>query len=291
MTVLDIQDLHVAFTQRGRVTPVLRGVNLTIEPGRICGLVGESGGGKTMVGKAITGILPEDARITAGRILFKGRNLIGLPEKERRQLLGRSIAMILQQPTTALNPILRIETQILEVLQRQMGLAHQAARARALELLDTVQIRAPERVLRQYPHELSGGMCQRVVIAIAFSCQPALIIADEPTTALDVTVQFEILRLIKILQRDFGTAVLFITHDLGVVANLCDRVSVIFGGSIIEEGQTTDIFTAPKHPYTSALMAASPRHDQPEKGLHPVPAEIVSQLWREIEEHDRARSA
>ncbi|MDF2114322.1 ABC transporter ATP-binding protein [Roseiarcaceae bacterium H3SJ34-1] len=291
MNVLDIQNLHVAFTQRGRVTPVLRGIDLSIEPGRICGLVGESGGGKTMVGKAITGILPEDARVTAGRILFKGQNLVDLADKERRQLLGRSIAMILQQPTTALNPVLRIETQIVEVLQRQMGLAHQAARARALDLLNTVQIRAPERVLRQYPHELSGGMCQRVVIAIAFSCQPALIVADEPTTALDVTVQFEILRLLKILQRDFGTAVLFITHDLGVVANLCDRVSVIFGGRIIEEGQTADIFTAPKHPYTSALMAASPRHDQPEKGLHPVPAQIVGQLWREIEDYDRARSS
>jgi peptide/nickel transport system ATP-binding protein len=291
MNVLDIQGLHVAFTQRGRVTPILRGIDLTIEPGRICGLVGESGGGKTMVGKAITGILPEDAHVGAGRILFKGQNLVDLAEKDRRQLLGRSIAMILQQPTTALNPVLRIETQIVEVLQRQMGLAHQAARARALDLLNTVQIRAPERVLRQYPHELSGGMCQRVVIAIAFSCQPALIIADEPTTALDVTVQFEILRLIKILQRDFGTAVLFITHDLGVVANLCDRVSVIFGGRILEEGPTAEIFAAPKHPYTSALMAASPRHDQPEKGLHPVPADIVGRLWREIEDYDRARSS
>jgi peptide/nickel transport system ATP-binding protein len=291
MNVLDIQGLQVAFTQRGRVTPVLRGIDLTIEPGGICGLVGESGGGKTMVGKAITGILPEDARVSAGRILFKGQNLVELADKERRRLLGRSIAMILQQPTTALNPVLRIETQIVEVLQRQMGLTHHAARARALDLLNTVQIRAPERVLRQYPHELSGGMCQRVVIAIAFSCQPALIIADEPTTALDVTVQFEILRLIKILQRDFGTAVLFITHDLGVVANLCDRVSVIFGGRILEEGPTAEIFAAPKHPYTSALMAASPRHDQPEKGLHPVPAEIVARLWREVEEYDRARSS
>jgi peptide/nickel transport system ATP-binding protein len=291
MNVLDIQGLQVAFTQRGRVTPVLRGIDLAIEPGRICGLVGESGGGKTMVGKAITGILPEDARVSGGRILFKGQNLVELADKERRQLLGRSIAMILQQPTTALNPVLRIETQIVEVLQRQMGLAHQAARARALDLLNTVQIRAPERVLRQYPHELSGGMCQRVVIAIAFSCQPALIIADEPTTALDVTVQFEILRLIKILQRDFGTAVLFITHDLGVVANLCDRVSVIFGGRILEEGSTADIFAAPKHPYTSALMAASPRHDQPEKGLHPVPVDIVARLWREVEDYDHARSS
>jgi len=289
--ILDIRGLHVEFAQHGRVTPILRGVDLSIEAGRICGLVGESGGGKTMVSKAVTGILPDDARVSAGEILFNGKNLVSQSPKERRKQLGRSIAMILQQPTTALNPVLRIETQIMEMLQRQMGMNSRAAGARAMELLHMVKIRAPERVMRQYPHELSGGMCQRVVIAIAFACQPALIIADEPTTALDVTVQYEILKLIKALQRDLGTAVLFITHDLGVVANICDTVSVIFGGRILERGTTAEVFAAPRHPYTSALMAASPRHDQPEKGLHPVPAEIVDQLWRDVAEYDRARSA
>jgi peptide/nickel transport system ATP-binding protein len=288
--ILDIKDLHVEFRQRDRVTPILRGIDLAIEPGRIAGLVGESGGGKTMVSKAITGILPDDAYISAGQVLFKGQDLVTLRAGDRRAMLGRSIAAILQQPTTALNPVVRIDAQMMEMLQRQMGMNRKAARDRALELLNTVQIRAPERVMRQYPHELSGGMCQRVVIAIAFSCEPSLIIADEPTTALDVTVQYEILRLIKVLQRDHNTAVLFITHDLGVVANVCDSVSVIFGGRILERGTTAHVFANPKHPYTAALMAASPRHDQPDRGLHPVPPEIIEQLWRDVAEYDRGRT-
>jgi peptide/nickel transport system ATP-binding protein len=258
-------------------------------PGQIRGLVGESGGGKTMVGRAIAGLLPGNARITAGRIGLLGQDIVNLPPKEHRCLLGRQITMILQQPTTALNPVLRIESQIVDVLQLHMGMSGVAAHARALELLDLVRIRAPERVLRQYPHELSGGMCQRVVIAIAFACEPSLIIADEPTTALDVTVQFQILRLIKELQSRTETAVLFITHDLGVVAKICDAVSVIFGGRILEEGTASDVFAAPKHPYTAALISASPRHDQPDKGLHPVPPELTARLWREAAEYDARR--
>jgi peptide/nickel transport system ATP-binding protein len=287
--VLSVSDLHVAIGTGRRATPILRGVNLSVPAGKVLGLVGESGGGKTMVGKAITDLLPQTARITGGSVRFRGRDLGTMPETARRQLLGVNISMILQQPSSALNPVLRIEAQMTEFLQRRIGLDRAAARHRALELLGSVQIRAPERVLRQYPHELSGGMCQRIVIAIAFAGKPDLIIADEPTTALDVTVQFEILRLLKQFQEKAGVSVLFVTHDLGVVARICDTVSVIFGGRILEEGPTEKIFARPAHPYTAALIAASPRYDEPEKGLHPVPRELTAQLWREIAEYDEGR--
>jgi peptide/nickel transport system ATP-binding protein len=283
---LCIENLHLEIGRGGRAAPILRGVNISVMPGQIRGLVGESGGGKTMVGRCITGLLPGQARVSKGRIEFQGSDLLGMPAKERQSILGRNITMILQQPMTALNPVLRIESQIVDVLQLHMGMSRLQARVRALELLEQVRIRAPERVLQQYPHELSGGMCQRVVIAIAFACKPSLIVADEPTTALDVTVQLQILRLIRNLQQDTGTAILFITHDLGVVAKLCDAVSVIFAGRILEEGETADIFARPQHPYTSALIAASPRHDQPEKGLHPVPPSLTERLWREAANYD-----
>jgi dipeptide transport system ATP-binding protein len=287
--VLSVSDLHVAIGAGRSATPILRGVHLIVPAGKVLGLVGESGGGKTMVGKAITGLLPHTARVTGGSIRFQGRDLVTMPDKTRRKLLGINISMILQQPSSVLNPVLRIEAQMTEFLRRRIGLDRTAARYRALELLESVQIRAPERVLRQYPHELSGGMCQRVVIAIAFAGKPDLIIADEPTTALDVTVQFEILRLFKRLQEQTGVAVLFVTHDLGVVAKICDTVSVIFGGRILEASSTEQIFARPAHPYTAALIAASPRYDEPEKGLHPVPRELTAQLWRETAEYDEGR--
>jgi peptide/nickel transport system ATP-binding protein len=287
--VLSVSDLHVAIGKGRNATPILRSVDLTIPAGKVLGLVGESGGGKTMVGKAITGLLPLTARVTGGSINFRGHDLVAMPDRERRKLLGLNIAMILQQPSSVLNPVLRIEAQMTEFLRRRIGLDRTAARYRALELLESVQIRAPERVLRQYPHELSGGMCQRIVIAIAFAGKPDLIIADEPTTALDVTVQFEVLKLLKQLQEQTGVAVLFVTHDLGVVANICDAVSVIFGGRILEESPTEQIFAHPAHPYTAALIAASPRYDEPEKGLHPVPRELTAQLWRETADYDKGR--
>jgi peptide/nickel transport system ATP-binding protein len=287
--ILEIEDLHVQIGSGYHASKILRGVDLTVGAGEIRGLVGESGGGKTMVGKAIAGLLPGATIISSGAIRFEGRDVLGLPARERRALLGRKIAMILQQPSTALNPVIRIESQITDILRLRLGYGRAAARKRALELLDMVRIRSPERVLRQYPYELSGGMCQRVVIAIAFAGKPSLIVADEPTTALDVTVQFEILRLIRDLQKRAGTAVLFITHDLGVVAKLCDAVSVIFAGRILEQGGTDEVFSHPEHPYTRALMAASPRFDRPEAGLQPVPAELTAQLWREAAAYDVER--
>ena len=284
--VLEIENLRVAIHSRGARTPVLRGVGLRLEAGQIVGLVGESGGGKTMVGKAILGVLPESARIEAGAIRFEGRDLLSMPPGERRALLGRSIAMILQNPMTALNPAYRVGDQVTDVLQLHMGLAKAAARLRALEMLAAVHIRAPERVMRLYPHELSGGMCQRVVISIAFSCEPHLIIADEPTTALDVTVQHQILRLIRDLQRKTGTAVLFITHDLGVVAKVCDSVSVIYAGRILESGPVGQIFGARHHPYTEALLNAAPRYDRPESALHTIPPALREQLAHEAAQYD-----
>ena len=189
---------------------------------------------------------------------------------------------------TALNPVARIEPQITDVLRMHMGLDRRAARARALELLQSVHLREPERLLRQYPHELSGGMRQRVLIAIAFACKPRLIIADEPTTALDVTVQRQILRLLKELQQTSGTAVLFITHDLGVVSKICDEVHVMHGGRILESAPVAQLFQRPEHPYTRALMAATPRYDRPGEMLRPIPAELTAQLQREALQYDAA---
>jgi len=280
--LLAIQDLHV---QIGR-TPILRGVSLALEPGRVLGLVGESGAGKTMVSRVVLGIQPANARVTAGRVEFEGRDITHLDEHQRRHLLGREIALVPQNPMTALNPVERIERQISDVLRLHLGLSRDAGRARSLELLRAVHLRDPERVLRQYPHELSGGMRQRILIAIAFACKPKLIIADEPTTALDVTVQRQILWLLKELQKSSGTAVLFITHDLGVVSKICDEVCVIYGGRILESAGVADLFERPRHAYTQALMAATPRYDRPGDTLRPIPAALQEQLMREAVEYD-----
>ena len=287
--LLSVEDLHLEIRARGASTPILRGVSLSVERGGVHGLVGESGGGKTMVGKAILGILPRAARIAGGTIRFDGRTLVGPGAVRPGGLLGREISMILQDPMTALNPVLRIGTQMTDVLRHHLGLSRGRARARAAELLRDVRIREPERVLRLYPHELSGGMRQRAIIAIAFSCEPKLVIADEPTTALDVTVQKRILRLIREQQARTGASVLFITHDLGVIAKIADAVSVIYAGRILETGTAADIVGAPSHPYTSALFEATPRHDRPAAALRPVPAALAELLWRESYAYDAER--
>ena len=279
--VLSVENLRLDIHGRGGAKPVLRGVDLEIPGGRVHGLVGESGGGKTMVGKAVLGILPPGAAVSEGRILFSGRPAGSRP--------APGMSMILQDPTAALNPVLRVETQMTDVLRRRLGLSRAAARERARELLVAVRMREPERVLRRYPHELSGGMRQRVVIAIAFACDPRLVIADEPTTALDVTVQKQILRLVKEQQSRTGAAVLFITHDLGVVAKICDAVSVIHAGRILETAPVAELFDAPRHDYTRALLAATPRHDRPDAGLRPVPDDLLRRLWREAFADDEAR--
>lgn len=276
--LLEVRDLRLAIG----ATPILRGVDLTLARGEVHGLVGESGAGKSMVGRAVLGLIPEKARVTQGSVRFDGRELLSLTERERASLLGRDLALIPQNPMTALNPVQRIEAQLTDVMLMHLGIGARDAKQRALGLLNDVHMRAPERVLRQYPHQLSGGMRQRICIAIAFACKPKLVIADEPTTALDVTVQKQILRLIRDMQSQHNTAVLFISHDLGVVAKLCGRVSVLNAGRVLEANDTALLFAQPQHEYTRALLAATPRYDRPGETLRPLPIELQERLWREV---------
>jgi peptide/nickel transport system ATP-binding protein len=269
-----------AAVERDR-TPILRDVSLTVDRGGALGLVGESGAGKSMIGKAILGILPRAIRVTSGEVRFEGQNLLKMPAGQLRLLISERFALIPQDPITALNPGRRIEGQLTDGLRLIRRLDAAAARRIALRLLAEVHIREPERVLRSFPHELSGGMRQRVLIAAAFALEPTLIIADEPTTALDVTVQKQILRLIRSMQSGHGTAVIFVTHDLGVVAQICDHVTLLFGGRVVEEGRTQDMLEAPRHAYTRALLEASPRYDRPDAGLRLVPEEVIGRLRAE----------
>ena len=279
--LLSINNLS-AISDRDGGAPVLRDVALTLERGEVRGLVGESGAGKSTIAKALLGILPRTVRITGGAINFERRDLLTMPAPQLRQIMGSEISLIPQDPQTALNPGRRIEAQLTDGLRLKRGLSSKAARERALALLEEVHIRDPERVLRAYPHELSGGMRQRVLIASAFALEPKLVIADEPTTALDVTVQKQILRLIRGMQRAHGTGVIFVTHDLGVVAQICDSVTLLYSGKVIEQGSTADVLQHPKHIYTKALLAAGPRYDRPDAGLEPVPQSVFEQLRAEI---------
>jgi peptide/nickel transport system ATP-binding protein len=279
--ILSIRSLS-AVSELGNAQPILRNVSLDLAPGETLGLVGESGAGKSTIAKALLGVLPRTVRITQGEILFEGRDLRTAPRREARAIFGDAIALVPQDPMTALNPGRRIEAQLTDGLRLRRGMSAREAHKRALELLAEVRIRDPERVLRAYPHQLSGGMRQRVLIAAAFALEPKIIVADEPTTALDVTVQKQILRLIRIMQEAHGTAVIFVTHDLGVVAQICDRVTLLFAGAVIESGPTADILQAPRHAYTRALIAAGPRYDRPDAGLKPVPEALVTELRLEI---------
>jgi len=278
-----------AVSDRDGGAPILRDVALTLERGEVRGLVGESGAGKSTIAKALLGILPRTVRVTGGFVNFEGRDLLRLPQKALRDIMGSEISLIPQDPQTALNPGRRIEAQLTDGLRLKRGLSSREARARALTLLEEVHIRDPERVLRCYPHELSGGMRQRVLIASAFALEPKLVVADEPTTALDVTVQKQILRLIRGLQEAHGTAVIFVTHDLGVVAQICDSVTLLYAGKVIEEGRTSDVLSNPRHIYTKALIAAGPRYDRPDAGLTPVPSDVFDELRHEIRLHDGSR--
>ncbi len=271
-----------AVSDRDGGTPILRDVSLTLERGEVRGLVGESGAGKSTIAKALLGILPRSVRITGGSILFENRDLLALSARELRDIMGSEISLIPQDPQTALNPGRRIEAQLTDGLRLKRGMSSRDARQRALKLLEEVHIRDPERVLRAYPHELSGGMRQRILIAAAFALEPKLVVADEPTTALDVTVQKQILRLIRGLQEAHGTAVIFVTHDLGVVAQICDSVTLLYAGKVIEDGRTSDVLTHPRHIYTKSLLSAGPRYDRPDVGLTPVPQAVFEQLRREI---------
>jgi peptide/nickel transport system ATP-binding protein len=285
--VLAVHDLHVAIGRRGSAANVLRGAGLEVQAGEVRGLVGESGAGKSMLGRAVLGLLPANAVIGAGTIQFEGRDVLGMPEPERRRLLGRRIALIPQDPMTSLNPVKRVGAQIAALLRHHLALPKRDALQRAAELLAEVAIREPQRVLQLYPHEISGGMRQRVLIAMAFACDPSLVIADEPTTALDVTVQRQVLQLVERLRQRHGAAVLFVTHDLGVVAKICRTMTVMHAGRVLEEGETADVLAKPRHPYTRALLAATPRADRPADALRPVPPALIENLWSEAHRLDR----
>jgi peptide/nickel transport system ATP-binding protein len=287
-SILSISDLSARSELDQR--PILREISIRVAPGETLGLVGESGAGKSTIAKALLGILPRTVRITSGRIVFDGRDLRNLPGRELNQIVGDQIALIPQDPLTALNPGRRIEGQLTDGLRLRRNLPWFQARLRALELLEEVQMRDPERVMRAFPHELSGGMRQRILIAAAFALEPKLIIADEPTTALDVTVQKQVLRLMRHLQASHHTAIVFVTHDIGVVAQICDRVTLLFEGRVVESGTTAEILAAPKQPYTKALIAAGPRYDRPETGLQPVPDSIISALREGIIASDERSS-
>jgi peptide/nickel transport system ATP-binding protein len=282
---LEIRDLSIALRHHP-AERLLRSVNLSVAPGEVRGLVGESGAGKTMIGKTIFDILPRAVMVVEGSVKLGGIGLLDMPGGERRKLIAKTSALIPQDPLTAFNPVRRVEGQITDRLTTVLKLGRREARDRALRLLAEVHINDPERVLASYPHQLSGGMRQRVLIAAAFAAEPKLIVADEPTTALDVTVQKQILRLIAEMQARHGTALLFVTHDLGVVAKICQNVSVLYGGSVVEDTSAADLFAAPRHPYSAALIKATPRYDRPEESLLPVPAEVIATTRKEIADAD-----
>ncbi|WP_181784540.1 ABC transporter ATP-binding protein [Pseudonocardia pini] len=263
-TVLEIENLAIEFrTERGWVR-VVDGVDLWVGRGETVGLVGESGSGKTVTSLATMGLLPRgEHRIPQGSIRLVGEELVGMPERRLSDLRGDRVAMIFQEPRRSLDPAFTVGDQIAEVLRRHRGLSRKAALVEATVMLDTVGIADAARRVADYPHQFSGGMCQRVMLAIALACRPTLLIADEPTTALDVTVQAEMLRLMNELQAEFGVSILFITHDLGVVAEMCDRVSVMYAGQVVESSPMEELFARPHHPYSEGLLAAIPDHAEP----------------------------
>jgi len=260
--ILGVKDLRTWFFTDAGVVRAVDGVSFDLHRGEALGIVGESGSGKSVTAKSIMRLLDEPARIVAGTIRFRGRELTALSETEMREIRGAEIAMVFQDPMTSLNPVLRIARQLIETMTAHRRFGREAARRRAASLLGRMGIAGPERAMRSWPHQFSGGMRQRVMLAMGFSNEPALIIADEPTTALDVTIQAQILDLLRGLNADLGTAVVLISHDLGVIANLCSRVLVMYAGEVVEEGTPEDLLSDPRHPYTWALLHAAPRLDQ-----------------------------
>ncbi|MGQ7278369.1 ABC transporter ATP-binding protein [Brevibacillus thermoruber] len=271
--ILQVKELSVSFQSRGEEVQAVRGVSFEIHKGETLGIVGESGSGKSVTARSIMRLLPSPPSfIKEGEIVFLGENLVHKTEKEMEHIRGRDIGMIFQDPMTSLNPTMTIGTQIAESLIKHQHLSKKEAETQAMDMLKLVGIRNSEARYHQYPHEFSGGMRQRVMIAMALACRPALLIADEPTTALDVTIQAQILNLMKTMQQRFGTSILLITHDLGVVAGMCDRVVVMKDGEIVETGTTEEIFATPRHPYTLKLLHALPRLDEKKKAK---PAPLV----------------
>ena len=271
-TLLEVRDLHTTFMTSGGMVRAVDGVSWDVKEGETVALVGESGCGKSVSALSIMRLVAEPAgRIESGEILFKGRDLLKLPDEDMRHVRGREIAMIFQEPMTSLNPVLSIGRQLTEGLEIHLNMPPPEARARAIELLGMVGIPDPARRLPQYPHHFSGGMRQRMMIAMALACNPSLILADEPTTALDVTIQAQILELMRDLSRRLGVAMLIITHNLGVVARYADRVNVMYAGRIIERASAAELYANPRHPYTLGLLRSVPRLDEPRRArLAPI---------------------
>ena len=277
--LLKVEDLEVRFGTARGVVHAVNGVSFEIAPGETLGIVGESGCGKSVTSLAILGILARNGRVTGGRAIFEGRDLLQLPDPELRKIRGREIAMIFQDPMTSLNPVLTVGRQIREALETHFGTRRKEADTRAAELLDSVGIPSARARLKDYPHQFSGGMRQRAMIAMALACEPKLLIADEPTTALDVTIQAQILDVLRSLVEDRRTALLLITHDLGVVAGMCERVNVMYAGMIFETGSAEQVFGRPRHPYTLGLLQSVPRLDAERKAaLHPIEGQPPNML-------------
>ena len=278
--LLSVRDLTVTFQRRGEEPfTAVDGLSFDVRPGQTVGLVGESGCGKSVTSLAIMGLLPPRSNTVTGTVDFEGTDLLTLPDKDMRSRRGRDIGMIFQDPLSSLNPVVPIGRQVTEVLERHKGLSKKAARPLAREMLDKVGIPDPDRRLSEYPHQLSGGMRQRALIAMALACEPRLLIADEPTTALDVTIQAQILTLLRDLVHEMGTALIMITHDLGVVAGLCDEVNVLYGGRLVERGERHPLFAEPRHPYTGGLLASVPDlADDRRARLNPVPGSVADNL-------------
>lgn len=272
--LLEVRDLYLEFkTSRGRLK-ALNGITFAVQPGEVFGLVGETGCGKTVTGLSILRLLPRSAAITGGEIFFDGINLLNLSRSEIEHVRGKKIAMIFQDPSTSLNPVFSIGSQIQRVVRQHMKVSRQEAREKVRSVMAAVGLPDVERILGSYPHQLSGGMQQRVMIAMALSCNPRLLIADEPTTALDVTIQAQILKLLRELQVKFDVSVILITHNLGVIAQTCDRLAVLYGGRVAESGSTRDIFNQAQHPYTRGLMNAIPHLGRHGRRMATIPGTV-----------------
>lgn len=273
--LLQIIDLKTQFISNGRIIPAVDGIDLCVKPGETVGIVGESGSGKTVASLSVMRLLPRTgAKIAAGEILFNGKNLLSLNDEQMRGIRGNEIAMIFQEPMTSLNPVYTINQQLSEMVIIHRKCSKKEAREHSLNMLKKVNIPRPEKILDEYPHQLSGGMRQRVMIAMAMSCDPALLIADEPTTALDVTIQAQILDLMRELRETQKTSILLITHDLGVVAEMCDRVYVMYAGQVVEEADIFSLFENPAHPYTQGLLNSMPKADLDLDRLDSIPGSV-----------------
>lgn len=274
--LLDVKNVHTHFFTESGVIPAVDGVSFYVDKGEIIGIVGESGSGKSVTSLSIIDLIEEPGKITAGEVLFHGKDLVTTPEKEMEKIRGNDIAMIFQEPLTSLNPVLTIGRQITEAIRTHQDMSKKQAKKRAIELLHKVRIPDAEQVYSSYPHLISGGMRQRVMIAMAISCEPKILIADEPTTALDVTIQAQIIQLLKELRHDIGAAIILITHDLGVVAEMADRVVVMYGGKVVEQTDVHTLFKSPEHPYTQGLIRSTPRIHELNNELQSIKGNVPS---------------